>query len=99
MHPNGGGIIFTDPGYGSHWHYEGTVRELELPTSVYFIDAKGGKLVKLTDEIKKPNGLCFSPDYPDPVCRRYRADALPQGKGEDYLVDRAGQRQPAHQPP
>jgi gluconolactonase len=30
---------------------------------VYFIDAKGGKLVKLTDEIKKPNGLCFSPDY------------------------------------
>ena len=30
---------------------------------MYFIDAKGGKLVKLTDEIKKPNGLCFSPDY------------------------------------
>ena len=63
MHPNGGGILFTDPGYGSHWYYEGTVRELELPTSVYHIDAQSGRLTKLTDEIKKPNGLCFSPDY------------------------------------
>lgn len=63
VHPNGGGIIFTDPGYGSHWHYEGTVRALELPTSVYHIDAQSRRLTKLTDEIKKPNGLCFSPDY------------------------------------
>ncbi|MCM8528196.1 MAG: SMP-30/gluconolactonase/LRE family protein, partial [Lentisphaeraceae bacterium] len=27
------------------------------------IDAKTGKISKLTDEIFKPNGLCFSPDY------------------------------------
>ena len=57
------GILFTDPGYGSHWHYEGTVRELELPTSVYHIDAQTRRLTKLTDEIMKPNGLCFSPNY------------------------------------
>src|SRR5688572_4398635 len=63
VHPNGGGILFTDPGYGSHWYYEGTVRELELPTSVYHIDAQTSRLTKLTDEIFKPNGLCFSPDY------------------------------------
>ena len=63
VHPDDGGIIFTDPGYGSHWFYEGNVRELELPTSVYHIDAQGGKVTKLTDEILKPNGLCFSPDY------------------------------------
>jgi gluconolactonase len=63
VHPNGGGIVFSDPGYGSHWHYEGNVRELELPTSVYYIDAQSGKLTRLTDEIRKPNGLCFSPDY------------------------------------
>jgi gluconolactonase len=62
VHPNGG-IIFTDPGYGSHWYYEGNVRELELPTSVYHIDPQSGRLTRLTDEIKKPNGLCFSPDY------------------------------------
>ena len=63
VHPDDGGIIFTDPGYGSHWFYEGNVRELELPTSIYYIDAQGGKVTKLTDEIVKPNGLCFSPDY------------------------------------
>jgi len=63
VHPDDGGILFTDPGYGSHWYYEGNVRELLLPTSVYHIDAQSGKLTKLTDEILKPNGLCFSPDY------------------------------------
>jgi len=63
VHPDDGGIIFTDPGYGAHWWYEGRVRELELPTSVYHIDAQSGQLTKLTDEIFKPNGLCFSPDY------------------------------------
>ncbi len=57
VHPDDGGIIFTDPGYGSHWWYEGNVRDLELPTSVYHIDAQTGKLTKLTDEIFKPNGL------------------------------------------
>jgi len=63
VHPDDGGIIFTDPGYGSHWYYEGTVRELELPTSIYHIDASSGALTRLSDEIFKPNGLCFSPDY------------------------------------
>jgi gluconolactonase len=63
VHPEDGGIIFTDPGYGSHWYYEGNVRELQLPTSVYHIDASSGNLTKLTDEILKPNGLAFSPDY------------------------------------
>ena len=31
--------------------------------AVYRFEVKTGKLVKLTDEIYKPNGLCFSPDY------------------------------------
>ena len=40
VHPQDGGIIFTDPGYGSHWWYEGSVRELELPTSVYHLNPR-----------------------------------------------------------
>lgn len=63
VHPADGGILFTDPGYGSHFYYEGEVRELELPTSVYHRDEGSGALTRLTDEILKPNGLCFSPDY------------------------------------
>jgi len=63
VHPEDDGIIFTDPGYGSHWWYEGNVRELELPTSVYHLDPKNGRLTRITDEILKPNGLTFSPNY------------------------------------
>ncbi len=63
VHPNDGSIWFTDPGYGSMMNYEGEKRPLELPTAVYRIDSVTGQIQKLTDEINKPNGLCFSNDY------------------------------------
>lgn len=67
VHPNGD-IWFTDPGYGGLMNYEGvraktgSVQPYQKE-AVYRIDGKTGKLFKLTDEIFKPNGLCFSPDY------------------------------------
>lgn len=62
VHPDGG-IWFTDPGYGSMMNYEGNKGELHHKEAVYRIDPKSGQVVKVTDEIAKPNGLCFSPDY------------------------------------
>ena len=62
VHPNGG-IWFTDPGYGSMMNYEGWKRPLELKEAVYHIDPTSGKVTKVTDDIEKPNGLCFSQDY------------------------------------
>lgn len=62
VHPDGG-IWFTDPGYGILMNYEGNKAELELKEAVYRIDPKTLKIEKMTDEIYKPNGLCFSPDY------------------------------------
>lgn len=62
-HPEDGAIWFTDPGYGSMMNYEGNKGPLHLKEAVYRIDAKTGKITKVTDEIIKPNGLCFSPDY------------------------------------
>ncbi|SVC50214.1 uncharacterized protein METZ01_LOCUS303068, partial [marine metagenome] len=67
VHPDGG-IWFTDPGYGSLMNYEGnkaktgSVQPIQKE-AVYRLDGKSGKLTKVTDEIFKPNGLCFSPDY------------------------------------
>jgi gluconolactonase len=62
VHPDGG-IWFTDPGYGSLGSYEGFKGDLEIKEAVYRIDDKTGKIEKVTDELFKPNGLCFSPDY------------------------------------
>jgi gluconolactonase len=73
VHPNTGDIFFTDPGYGSQGYYEGTLREFELPTAVYHIDGQNGRITKLVDGIRKPNGLCFSPD----LKTLYVADTAP----------------------
>jgi gluconolactonase len=62
VHPDGG-IWFTDPGYGILLNYEGNKADLQIKEAVYRIDPKTLKIEKMTDEIFKPNGLCFSPDY------------------------------------
>uniref|UniRef100_A0A7C4LKD9 SMP-30/gluconolactonase/LRE family protein n=1 Tax=Schlesneria paludicola TaxID=360056 RepID=A0A7C4LKD9_9PLAN len=67
VHPNGD-IWFTDPGYGALMNYEGvnanngSVQPYQKE-AIYRIDGKTGKLEKMADDIYKPNGLCFSPDY------------------------------------
>ena len=62
VHPDGG-IWFTDPPYGSWGNYEGNKGEIELKEAVYRIDPTTTEVAMVTDEIDKPNGLCFSPDY------------------------------------
>ena len=62
VHPNGD-IWFTDPGYGILGQYEGHKQPMLLKEAVYRIDGKSGAMSKVLDEMYKPNGLCFSPDY------------------------------------
>ena len=63
VHPDDGAIWFTDPGYGSLRNYAGNRGPLHIKEAVYRIDAKTGRMTKVTDDIFMPNGLCFSPDY------------------------------------
>ena len=61
VHPDGS-VWFTDPPYGIMGNYEGFQAKQENKEGVYRVD-KSGALQLLTDEIDKPNGICFSPDY------------------------------------
>jgi gluconolactonase len=62
VHPDGA-IWFTDPGYGIVGNYEGHTDKLEIKEAIYRVDGKTLKMDKVTDDMYKPNGLCFSPDY------------------------------------
>ena len=67
VHPNGD-IWFTDPGYGGLMNYEGSRADTGSvqpyqKEAIYRIDSKSGKVHQVADDIFKPNGLCFSPDY------------------------------------
>lgn len=62
IHPDGG-IWFTDPGYGILGHYEGHPDTLQQKEAVYRIDPKTNTVTKILEDMFKPNGLCFSPDY------------------------------------
>jgi gluconolactonase len=61
IHPDGS-IWFSDPGYGILGPYEGHKAEFELPTRVYRLDPSGKATVQI-ESMKRPNGLCFSPDF------------------------------------
>jgi len=97
VNPLDGSIWFTDPGYGSMSLYEGSAANNKSPQpfqkeAVYRIDGNSGKLEKLTDDIYKPNGLCFSADYK----KLYVADSgvshYPKAKSEIKVWDVDGKK-------
>jgi len=55
-------IWFSDPGYGIMSNYEGHKAPFELPPNVYRLDPQTGEAVVVVSDMRRPNGLCFSPD-------------------------------------
>ncbi len=55
-------IWFTDPEFGILGHYEGEPADCDLPTNVYRVDGQTGTITVAAGDIKRPNGLAFSPD-------------------------------------
>ncbi len=53
-----GSIWFTDPSYGALQFPQDAL----LPNNVYRLDSKTQELVVVTNELKMPNGIAFSPD-------------------------------------
>jgi gluconolactonase len=62
VHPDGS-IWFTDPPYGILGDYEGFQAKQELKEATYRVDPQTARIEMVNDEIDKPNGICFSPDY------------------------------------
>jgi gluconolactonase len=60
-HSNGS-VWFTDPGYGILSNYEGHRAAFELPCNVYRLDPKTLAPTVVEGTIRRPNGLCLSPD-------------------------------------
>jgi len=56
-------IWFTDPAYGIDSDYEGDRQEQEIEgCHVYRIDPRSGEVVRVIDDMVRPNGIAFSPD-------------------------------------
>src|ERR1700710_1118182 len=58
-----GSIWFTDMDAGIVGNWNGEMAQSELPQSVYRIDGKTGQATVVTSgEVRRPNGIAFSPD-------------------------------------
>ena len=56
-----GDLYFTDPPYGLEKNMEDPAKEIDFQ-GVYRLDQEG-EVHLLTDELSRPNGIAFSPDY------------------------------------
>jgi len=58
-----GSVWFTDPPYGIMSDYEGHKADSEIGrANVYRFEPASGRIDVVSDDLDRPNGICFSPD-------------------------------------
>ena len=100
VHPDDGAVWFTDPGYGSLMNYEGHRADTGSlqpfqKEAIYRIDLRQGTIEKVADDIYKPNGLCFSPDYKKLYVADTGASHYPEAPREHQSLGPGGPEAPA----
>jgi gluconolactonase len=82
-----GNIWFTDPGYGTMGNYEGGKATMEIKEATYRVDGKTAKVEMVSDELFKPNGICFSPNYKKLYICDTGSNVYPQAKNIIAVYD------------
>jgi gluconolactonase len=80
-----GSIWFSDNGAGMRGNYMGDKAPQELPYRVYRLDPETGEMTIAVGDMKRPNGLAFSPDE----SRLYVVDT-PDGPRTTWVYDVVG---------
>jgi gluconolactonase len=78
-----GSIWFSDNGAGIRGNYLGHKATPELPYRVYRIDARTGEITIAVGDMRRPNGLAFSPDER----RLYVVDTPGGGANTTHVYD------------
>lgn len=63
-HPTTGRIYFTDPYYRRTWWAQSRGERIasEMPQCVYFLEPDTGKVTRIIEDFRQPNGIIGSPD-------------------------------------
>ncbi len=62
VHPRTGAVYFTDPLYArDYWSHRGRESQLD-GQHVYRLDPATGRVTRLTDDLRQPNGIVGTPD-------------------------------------
>jgi gluconolactonase len=71
-------IWFTDPLFGINGEWEGSRAKPEQATTNVYRIGTDGKVTAVITDLLNPNGLAFSPDEKEAVCRRVERHAESQ---------------------
>ena len=84
VHPVGD-MWFTYHKHEISGHYEGNKAPISMKEAIYRIDSLDSKTTKVTDNLFRPNGLCFSQTIPGSISRTRERRTIPGRLGTAWF--------------